>query len=320
MNPADRVIRVLFLLIYGLAAAGFLLPLVAPRSRAREALRLAGRFLQVLAFAGIVPSLQVLLDAAGISSGLPGRWPGVLTLCFNLLILAGLLGTVLIWYRLAGVYRPGPLRGERLAGLIPPAAGILWGLSGILQVPALLFRSWPALVAAQYGIQAFLALTALLYLAGTVRLWLPGGRGAVGSEDPDRVGDRQPGLGELRILGVIFPAGLILRLFLGSGAGRYLPPLLLGGGLLLGIRLYFLLFRQTPDLSESRRDFFRRTGLTPREQEIAELLAEGLSYREIAGRLFISLSTIQTHVTRVYGKTGVNSKTELARRLTEPEG
>jgi DNA-binding CsgD family transcriptional regulator len=70
------------------------------------------------------------------------------------------------------------------------------------------------------------------------------------------------------------------------------------------------------DPDASRDLFFDESRMTPREREIALLLAEGLSYKEIGARLFLSLSTVQTHVTRIYGKTGVNSKTELSRLLT----
>lgn len=51
--------------------------------------------------------------------------------------------------------------------------------------------------------------------------------------------------------------------------------------------------------------------LSPRETDVANLLCQGKSYKEIAGILFISLSTIQTHVKNIYRKTEVNSKEAL---------
>jgi DNA-binding CsgD family transcriptional regulator len=57
------------------------------------------------------------------------------------------------------------------------------------------------------------------------------------------------------------------------------------------------------------------TGLTDRETEVAGLLAEGLSYREVGERLFVSLSTIQSHVVSIYAKLGVSNKVELTNRM-----
>jgi DNA-binding CsgD family transcriptional regulator len=64
---------------------------------------------------------------------------------------------------------------------------------------------------------------------------------------------------------------------------------------------------------ETRR---RRSGridqLTPQELQVTRLVAEGLSNREIAARLFLSPRTISTHLYRIYPKVGVSSRTELA--------
>ncbi|MFE6555693.1 LuxR C-terminal-related transcriptional regulator [Streptomyces sp. NPDC057746] len=52
--------------------------------------------------------------------------------------------------------------------------------------------------------------------------------------------------------------------------------------------------------------------LTPQELQVTRLVAEGLSNREIAARLFLSPRTISTHLYRIYPKVGVSSRTELA--------
>jgi LuxR family transcriptional regulator, maltose regulon positive regulatory protein len=60
------------------------------------------------------------------------------------------------------------------------------------------------------------------------------------------------------------------------------------------------------------------TVLTERELEVLRLIAEGLKYEEIAGRLFISLNTVRTYVKAIYGKLEVNNRTRaiaLARKL-----
>jgi len=56
--------------------------------------------------------------------------------------------------------------------------------------------------------------------------------------------------------------------------------------------------------------------LTAREHEVALLIAEGLSNREIAQRLVVSKRTVDAHVEHIFGKLGVNSRTLVAVRLT----
>lgn len=51
-------------------------------------------------------------------------------------------------------------------------------------------------------------------------------------------------------------------------------------------------------------------GLTPRELETLQLIAEGLSTKQMAERLFVSENTIKTHCSRVFDKLGVNRRTQ----------
>ena len=51
--------------------------------------------------------------------------------------------------------------------------------------------------------------------------------------------------------------------------------------------------------------------LTDREREVAELAARGLTNREIADRLYVSVRTITTHLYRVYAKLGINERDQL---------
>jgi len=53
-------------------------------------------------------------------------------------------------------------------------------------------------------------------------------------------------------------------------------------------------------------------GLTPRESEVAALIAGGSSYKETAYELGISIRTVKTHITHAYEKTGCRSNVELA--------
>jgi DNA-binding NarL/FixJ family response regulator len=57
--------------------------------------------------------------------------------------------------------------------------------------------------------------------------------------------------------------------------------------------------------------------LSPRESEVLELIAEGLTNREIGRQLFISEATVKVHVGKILEKLGVRSRTEAAIRAAE---
>lgn len=57
--------------------------------------------------------------------------------------------------------------------------------------------------------------------------------------------------------------------------------------------------------------------LTPREQEVAELIARGLTNRAIAARLVISQRTVQGHVENILAKLGFTSRTQVAAWMAE---
>jgi DNA-binding NarL/FixJ family response regulator len=52
--------------------------------------------------------------------------------------------------------------------------------------------------------------------------------------------------------------------------------------------------------------------LTPREQEVLRLVAQGGSNRDIAADLFISAKTVSVHVSNILGKLGVSTRGEAA--------
>jgi DNA-binding CsgD family transcriptional regulator len=52
--------------------------------------------------------------------------------------------------------------------------------------------------------------------------------------------------------------------------------------------------------------------LTGAERRVAHLVAEGLTNREVAERLFLSRYTVETHLKHVFAKVGVSSRAELA--------
>ncbi|PSR19765.1 DNA-binding response regulator [filamentous cyanobacterium CCP3] len=60
-----------------------------------------------------------------------------------------------------------------------------------------------------------------------------------------------------------------------------------------------------------------RIDLTPREQSVLDLVAEGLMNKEIASRLDTSVRNVEKYVSRLFSKTGTNSRTELVRFALE---
>ena len=57
--------------------------------------------------------------------------------------------------------------------------------------------------------------------------------------------------------------------------------------------------------------------LTPSERRVVELAADGLANKEIAAALFVTVNTVEVHLSRAYGKLGVRSRSQLARRLAD---
>lgn len=65
----------------------------------------------------------------------------------------------------------------------------------------------------------------------------------------------------------------------------------------------------------SQRPSIESYNLTKREREILQLLIEGLTYKEIAARCFISMDTVFSHIKKIYAKLKVNSRAEIAARF-----
>lgn len=60
-----------------------------------------------------------------------------------------------------------------------------------------------------------------------------------------------------------------------------------------------------------------RIDFTPREQSVLDLVSEGLMNKEIARRLETSVRNVEKYVSRLFSKTGTNSRTELVRYALE---
>ena len=79
--------------------------------------------------------------------------------------------------------------------------------------------------------------------------------------------------------------------------------------------------KQPPKPSQAARPG-ARAALTRRQLDVARLVAEDLSNKQIAARLFLSERTVETHITNILNKLGLNSRVQISRRvpeLAEPE-
>jgi DNA-binding CsgD family transcriptional regulator len=90
-----------------------------------------------------------------------------------------------------------------------------------------------------------------------------------------------------------------------------------GFGIWLGIKLTkpreTVIVREVPVPAEPfalNRAQLDALGITPRELEILSLIAQGLSNREIADRLFVSENTVKTHCSRAFDKLGARRRTQ----------
>jgi DNA-binding CsgD family transcriptional regulator len=60
-------------------------------------------------------------------------------------------------------------------------------------------------------------------------------------------------------------------------------------------------------------------GITDKETEVIELILGGLTYKQIADRLFISPKTVDNHVQNIYKKLQVTSKMQLSNLIRSKE-
>ena len=80
--------------------------------------------------------------------------------------------------------------------------------------------------------------------------------------------------------------------------------------------------RARAELDETDAGHLQKAEPTPTERRIAEMAASGMTNRDIAAALFVSLKTVEANLTHVYRKLGVRSRAQLAAkyRADEPQG
>lgn len=92
-----------------------------------------------------------------------------------------------------------------------------------------------------------------------------------------------------------------------------------GLGIWAGLKLTRPRVVEVPVSAPFERDeeALRRLGISKREFEVLELIAAGLSNQEIADRLFVSTSTVKTHVSSVLAKLDAGRRTEAIAKAKE---
>ncbi len=71
---------------------------------------------------------------------------------------------------------------------------------------------------------------------------------------------------------------------------------------------------------DGRRAARASQSLSGREREVADLVALGRTNKEIAADLFLSEKTVESHMTRLFGKLGVRSRAEVAEAVGRERG
>ena len=108
----------------------------------------------------------------------------------------------------------------------------------------------------------------------------------------------------VRDLSLEFYVGIIALLFTGVGIWT---------GLRL-TRKKTVIFNSNFEFNEIA---FKRLGISKRELEVLELMAEGFSNQEIADKLFVSLNTVKTHSSNLFNKLDVKRRTQAIQRAKE---
>ncbi len=88
-------------------------------------------------------------------------------------------------------------------------------------------------------------------------------------------------------------------------------------GVWAGLRLTRQKMIESPHEFELDQHNLQRLGISKREYEVLELISSGLSNQEIADKLFVSTSTVKTHVSSLLGKLDASRRTQAIRRAKE---
>lgn len=148
-------------------------------------------------------------------------------------------------------------------------------------------------------------------------------RGPISPKEPPALRPLFKGYGAISL--VFAPAGIVefLAQTMGAPSLQYLSldHFLYLSWNIVSMTATIQLFRPAQDrstiLEEVPPERITALGLSTREVEIAILIAQGLTNKEIATRLFISPATVRTHIYNLYQKVGAGSRVELLNMLRQ---
>ena len=149
---------------------------------------------------------------------------------------------------------------------------------------------------------------------------------ALAAEDPIRAARLQgAGAGlrrrqrfEIHTIGVPLVAETAARVWAVLGDAAYAREFEIGAAMQHAEAVAFALGERGDSKPEKDRTRLQGVVLGTREEEVGTLVAQGLSNKDIAARLFLSVRTVETHVHHLLNKLGVNSRTQIAVWFSEP--
>lgn len=76
--------------------------------------------------------------------------------------------------------------------------------------------------------------------------------------------------------------------------------------------------KDSPTLASlPKEEVLAQLGITPREMDVLEQMAQGKSNQEIADTLFVSVNTVKTHLSNVFSKLGAQRRTQAIQKAKE---
>lgn len=316
MEQTPYLTQFLYLLVYSSSLVSAAAVIVLRRRLDTDADKPLKWLILSITSCSTILSVQVFLNAVGLLSRLNESNASRITIIINILLITCIAALVYAGVSISYSMRAAPY-GRILLRITATLITVVLLSSAVLQILTLIVHSLPAA-----------ELLGMLMAGGTVLFSSGIIFSAIRLVIPLRLKKDPQSLPAVRVL--LFCLFILPALFIISGntIGTVLAPTGFIGLNILCLRILFFRFNhpgntdgpiQEKEHAPDPENACRELGLSKRESEVALLLSQGRSYKEIASLLYISMSTTQTHVGRIYSKLGINNKTELSNLLNYRE-